>query len=60
MSDRNFTDGDLEALIDMFWRKVQQEVGQGILKGLWSAFIGFVIGAAALGLAIKMKLIGVP
>jgi hypothetical protein len=60
VSDRNFTDADLAALIDLFWAKVQEEVGKGILKGLWSAFVGFVIGAAALGLAIKMKLVGAP
>lgn len=60
MSTRNFTDADLEALIDMFWKKVQQEVGSGILKGLWSALVGFVIGACALGLAIKLKLVGAP
>jgi hypothetical protein len=60
MNQRNFTDADLEALIDMFWRKIQQEVGGGILKGLWTSLIGFVIGACALGLAIKMKLVVVP
>ena len=60
MSDRNFTDADIEAMIDMFWKKVQEEVGKGILKGLWSALIGVVIGACALGLAIKFKLVGAP
>jgi hypothetical protein len=57
MTQRNFTDADLEALMDFFWRKIQQEVGSGILKGLWTSLIGVVIGACALGLAIKMKLV---
>ncbi len=48
MTDRNFTDADLKALIDLFWAKVQEEVGKGILKGIWSAIVGFCIGAAAL------------
>ena len=60
MSERNFTDDDLKRLIDLFWAKVQEEVGKGVLKGLWSALVGFIIGACALGLAIKLKLIGTP
>ena len=58
-NSRNFTDEDLQALIDMFWKRVQQEVGKGILKGLWAAIIGFVIGACALGMALKFKVFGV-
>jgi hypothetical protein len=58
MSDeRIFTDADLERLIELFWAKIQREVGKGILKGLWSAFIGFIIGACAIGLAAKFKFI---
>lgn len=60
MSDRNFTDADIEALINFFWKKVQQEVGGGILKALWTSLITFTLGALALGLAIKFKIVGAP
>ena len=54
--ERKFTDADIRRGIEIFFEIVQQEVGKGIMKGLWAAFVGLIVGATAVGLAVKFNL----
>lgn len=52
---RIFTDADLEALIDLFFMRIQREMGRGILKAVWVAFLGACVSAMAVGLLLKYR-----
>lgn len=54
--ERKFSDADIRRGIEIFFEIIQQEVGKGIMKGLWASIVGFVIGAFAIGLAVKLNL----
>ncbi len=52
---RNFTDADIRRAIELLFEYLDQEIGKGIRRAMWSAFLAFLVGAAALGLAVKFK-----
>lgn len=57
--NRNFSDEDLQALIEIFWHKIQREIGKSILSAVGGTIVTAVIAAVAFVLAIKFKFLGV-
>lgn len=55
--DRNFTDADIRRAIEILFEYLDQQIGKGIRKALWSGLLALLVGAAALGLAIKFQFV---
>ena len=54
---RNFTDDDIRRAIELLFEYVDQQIGKGIRKAIWSGLLALLVGAAALGLAIKFQFV---
>jgi len=55
--DRNFTDADIRRAMEILFEYIDQQIGKGIRKALWSSLLALLVGAAALGLAIKFQFV---
>jgi hypothetical protein len=53
MSERNLTDGDVDAIVAALTNKVKQEfyadLGRGVWSVAWKAVVGLLIALAAYG-----------
>lgn len=58
-NNRSLTDADIDAIIVKFWDRFMQDLGRGLSRMIFTAFIGFLLMVAAWG-AVKTGITELP